>query len=141
MQSAKTTFVAGTLKFHKVDLSSGIKPQMPHKEYLTYGIFPLVLAGILALTHIANIPPFEEFNGDISATILNPLWLIKYFVFVFLVGFSGNLVGLLMTWIFKPMVDFLGIQVAVPDPEPEPNQPATRSERRAVRKKRNRGRT
>ena len=114
---------------------------MPHEDMLTYGTFPLVLAGIVALTSFANIAPFDDFKGEILKTVLNPVWLVKYFAFVLFVSFSGMLIGLLMTWIFKPMADFLGIQVDNQDPEPEPERRETRAERRARRFKRNRRRT
>ena len=119
----------------QIDLSNGIKPAMPHKEYLTYGLFPLVLAGILALTEFLNIMPFDNFDAGFLKMIIEPMWLVKYFAFTFLVGLSGNLVGLLMISVFKPIMNFLGIQVVSQIPELEPERPTPRSERRAKRNK------
>ncbi len=111
---------------------------MPHMDTLTYGKFPLVLAGIVALTSLVNIAPFDEFNGEILKTVLNSVWLLKYFAFIFFVTLGGILIGILMTCIFKLMTDFLGIQIENQDPEPEPERGETRAERRARRFKRNR---
>lgn len=138
IQMAKAIAVAGVFRWHRIDLSGGITPDMPHKENLTYGIFPLALAGILALTNYLNITPFDDLDADFLRAIVDPLWLLKYSVFTAFVTLAGILTGLLMTMAFKPTMGFMGIQVANPSTEPEPEKRDRRVERRAKRTKRTR---
>lgn len=137
-QAAKNVFVGGVMKMHNVDLSRGLKPTMPHLEYLSYAVFPLALAGILAIPWFSNISPLGTLDGDFLETILDSVWLVKYSAFILLIAAAGYLIGLILALMFKPFINFLNIQVVVQTPQPEPEQPRPRRERRARRDKPNR---
>lgn len=141
IQTTKSTFVAGVFRWHKTDLSYGIKPNMPHKDMLTYGTFPLVLAGILAFTRFLNITPFDAVDANFLEAIIDPIWLIKYFAFILFVTFGGILTGLLMVVFVKPTMELFGTQVVNEIQQPETEQTVRRSNHRIRRDKRNRRRS
>ena len=141
IQTTKSSLVAVTFRWHKIDLSSGVKPNMPHKDMLTYGTFPLVLAGILALAKLLNFTPFNSVDVNFLEAMVDPIWLVKYFAFTTLVAFGGILTGLLMAAFVKPMMEYFGIRVVNEIQQPETEQTARRPNRRTKRDKRNRRRS
>ncbi len=140
IQTTKSTFVAGVFRWHKIDLSSGVKPNMPHQDMLTYGTFPLVLAGILALMKLLNFTPFNSVDANFIEAIIDPIWLLKYFAFITMFTIGGVLTGLLMVAHFKRMIGLVGIQIVNETTQPEAEQNTGLSNHGTRRKKRKRSR-
>ena len=138
IQATKTIFVAGVMRWHKVDLSRGVKPTMPHLDYLSYAIFPLALAAILAIPWFSNITSLEDLDGNFLETILEPIWLARYSGFIILIATAGYVIGSILVLMFKPFINFMNIQIVNQTPQSELEPPRPRREPRARRNKPNR---
>ena len=124
LRVSKAATVLMIYRLHKKNVSHLAKAEMPHKEYITYVLFPLALAGVLWLGNKTSLTPLESFDANYLKLIFDPKWLVKYSLFTWAIGMLGMISGAITGLGVAPMAKIVGVQIGDTAPEDEAGQPS-----------------
>ena len=135
LRVSKAATVLVIYRLHQENVSYFAKTEMPHKDYITYVLFPLALAGVLWLGNKTSLTPLESFDANYLKLIFDPKWLVKYSLFTWIIGMLGMITGAITGFGFAPMAKIFGVQLGDTAPEDEAGQPSESETRPEKRKK------
>lgn len=79
--------------------SSDMESESPHKNIFTYMLYPTVLAITIWLSSYIPIISYEKLRTNSIDEIMNPVWLIRYTVFIGYLSFISITFGLIYGYI------------------------------------------